>query len=195
MIDCIIPAAGTSSRMRAWKLFLPYKDKPVIDHVLLASLGAADTVIVVTGFQSAALEEHILSSNLSKERIIIAQNREYNRGMFSSIQEGLRYSEGDLFFVLLADLPLMRASILQKILSYRKSLDTPPDIIQPVYQRHPGHPVLFSGAVREAILSMPPSASMRQVFVNFELLQLPIDDPAIISDIDTPESYHALIRR
>ncbi len=194
MIDCIIPAAGTSSRMRSWKLFLPFKDKPVIDHILEAALLAADRIIIVSGFKSDALEEHIENLGLNKDRYILTCNPKYYRGMFSSIQEGVKHSQSSLFFIMLADLPLVQANTYAQLLTYHNSCDEPFEIIQPMYKNTPGHPVLLSGTTRKVIETLPPTASMREVFSRCRIKRLPWDDPSIIWDIDTPEAYKTMLR-
>ena len=186
MTECIIPAAGTSSRMRAWKLFLPYQDKPVIRHVIDAALRGADRVILVSGFRSDALQEFIDSLN---EEITFLDNTGYRQGMFSSLQTGMRESRGDSVFVLHADLPLVTSKTFSDLLAYRDSAD----IIQPVHNGVPGHPVLMNGRARELVLSQPVTSSMQEVFSLCSYRQVAWDDPAVITDIDTPETYQKLL--
>jgi molybdenum cofactor cytidylyltransferase len=194
MIDCIIPAAGTSSRMSSWKLFLPLGDLPVIDHVLESAAQVADHLIVVSGYRSQALEEHLRSSP-QRQKLSVWENPIYHTGMFSSIQEGVRHSSAELLFIMLADLPLVTASTYRMLLDHLRSKEAPPDIIQPSFGGVPGHPVLLQGPVRELILTLPPTASMREVFAACSVEHFRCGLEEIIMDADTPEAYEAILSR
>ncbi len=194
MIDCIIPAAGTSSRMNSWKLFLPLGGTPVIDHVLESAALVADHLIVVSGYRSQALEEHLRSSP-QKQKLSVWENPIYHEGMFSSIQEGIRHSSAPLLFIMLADLPLVTAQTYTMLLDRFLSTENPPEIIQPSFGGVPGHPVLLQRSVREVILSLPPTASMREVFAACSVDHFPCGLEEIIMDADTPEAYEAIRSR
>lgn len=190
MTECIILAAGTSSRMNSWKLFLPFRGRPVIDHVLDAAAQSCDRVIIVSGFRSAALKEHL---GRRDDRCIFCTNTGFERGMFSSIQTAAYHSRGDLLFITHADLPLTSAGTFGSLLELKAGTCSDEEILQPVYEGKPGHPVLMEGSVRKTILSLDSSASMREVFAQHRVRRIPWEDPSVISDIDTPEAYHRLI--
>ena len=52
-IDCLIPAAGFSSRMGNWKLTLPYKGSTIIESSIANAMNVCDRAIVVTGHRAA----------------------------------------------------------------------------------------------------------------------------------------------
>ncbi len=193
MVECIIPAAGRSSRMISWKLFLPYAGIPVIEHSIKAGLEATDKVILVSGFKTEALKDYIVKQEYDKDRLTFIENEGYRMGMFSSIQTGMRCSEADEIFILLADLPMITSETLLGLLAYHRSCETSADIIQPVYEGVPGHPVLVNRRARDIILSLPPTSNMKEVISRCSYIRLPWEDPAIISDVDTPEAYQKLL--
>lgn len=195
MVECIIPAAGKSSRMRSWKLFLPFEGSPVISYCITAGMATADRVILVSGFKTEALRAYITEQDLEEERLIFIENRDYRTGMFSSIQTGMSCSKAEEIFILLADLPLITSQTLSDLLAYRRSCENPADIIQPVYDGVPGHPVLVNSAAREIILSLPADSNMREVISRCTYTQIPWHDPAIVSDVDTPEAYQRILEQ
>ncbi|MCK5156050.1 MAG: nucleotidyltransferase family protein [Spirochaetales bacterium] len=192
MISCIIPAAGSSTRMDEWKLMLPYLGKPIIDHVVETALSSADRVLLVTGYRENELRSHF--SGIPE--IIFLQNPDYSRGMFSSIRTGAAGLDPENFFVLHADLPLVKPSHITCLFDYfthqRKNKI---EIVQPVCNGVPGHPVIFSGSVRETLLRASDSDSMRDIFQCHTVSFFQTNDPAYITDVDTREAYDQLIRQ
>ncbi len=181
--------------MRSWKLFLPFEGSPVISYCITAGMATADRVILVSGFKTEALRAYITEQDLEEERLIFIENRDYRTGMFSSIQTGMSCSKAEEIFILLADLPLITSQTLSDLLAYRRSCENPADIIQPVYDGVPGHPVLVNSAAREIILSLPADSNMREVISRCTYTQIPWHDPAIVSDVDTPEAYQRILEQ
>lgn len=190
MTSAIITAAGSSSRMRSWKMLLPFKRRTIIDCALDAAEGAADRVILVAGYRAEELKSHIQQ----KKQITLAVNTHYDKGMFSSIQRGAAEltHEEDLFFVLHGDLPFVTSEHIRGLLAVFEEYPDY-DILQPVSDTIPGHPVLFRGSVRNTILSLGTESSMREVFAEHAVLRYASDNPVFFTDIDTPETYERLI--
>ncbi|MGM0431443.1 MAG: nucleotidyltransferase family protein [Spirochaetota bacterium] len=198
-IDCIMPAAGVSSRMGDWKLMLPYRGRPIIDHALEHALEIAQQIIVVTGFRGDELRSHLseaFPTYWEQGRITAVTNRNYTEGMFSSIQTGLKHSSRDVAFIHHGDLPCLPTSLFAEIMKEFEQAPPPrPDAIRPVYRGIPGHPVLLSAAARELILTLPPGASMQQAFESLRVLEIEAETPGAILDVDTPEAYQQLITK
>lgn len=55
-VDCIITAAGLSSRMGKWKMMLPWRDGTILDASIKNALQFCSRIIVVTGFRGEALQ-------------------------------------------------------------------------------------------------------------------------------------------
>ncbi len=200
--DCIIPAAGISSRMGRWKLMLPFSGKPIINNTVGRALQEVDHIIVVTGYRSDVLISHLRQTLSPKQldRIDFAVNSEYGRGMFSSIQTGLRKSTSEIVFILHADLPCIPSELFRKLfMEYERSADmafgNKAEVLRPVYNRVPGHPVLLTASAKERILAMHPEASMQEAFGYLTVKEINIESSGIIEDIDTPEAYQKLIRK
>ncbi len=88
MIKAILLAAGQSKRLKSEnKLIKLYKKKPLINHSLNAlHKSKVNKVIVVLGYQKKELQKLIKKNNKN----IFTYNKEYKKGMASSIKVGLR---------------------------------------------------------------------------------------------------------
>ena len=101
----VIPAAGLSSRMGAFKPLLPLGPKAMIDHVIdTLTAGGVSQVIVVTGHNADLLEMH-----LKGRPVQTVFNAGYARNqMFDSVKLGLAFlaDEYDGVYITPGDVPL-----------------------------------------------------------------------------------------
>ena len=70
----------------------------------------------------------------------------------------------------------------------------PNRIVIPVFNGRRGHPVLFSAEVLQEILALPSSQGANIVVrkVPDRILEVTVDAPGILVDIDTPEDFKNL---
>ena len=115
MIKAILLAAGQSKRLRSEnKLTKIYKKKPLINHILQTlHKSKVNKVIVVLGYQHKKLKK-ILKKD--KKNIFIF-NRDYKKGMASSIKVGLKkLSRNDKgFIVVQSDMPFIKKTDINRI--------------------------------------------------------------------------------
>lgn len=93
-IDCIITAAGLSSRMGQWKMMLPWQQGTILDTSIKNALQFCSRIILVTGYRGNELHERYANqsnitiihtqimrrfTNISKGR----STRSANRTLFS----------------------------------------------------------------------------------------------------------------
>jgi len=66
--------------------------------------------------------------------------------------------------------------------------------VVPEYQGQHGHPILAGREMIEAFLRAPESSNAREVeHANVAKIQyVPVDDPLVAANVDTPEQYAAL---
>ncbi len=101
MIQTVLLAAGSSSRMGEVKPLLPYQGESLVIHALRAALQASDRVVVVTGFYAERIEEVLkpyqeaYPCNLS-----IIRNPHPEAGQFSSTLCGVRALDPDQTFAI-----------------------------------------------------------------------------------------------
>ncbi|MGC9311985.1 MAG: nucleotidyltransferase family protein [Sediminispirochaetaceae bacterium] len=190
--DCIIPVAGLSSRMCSWKPLIDFMGRPMIQHIVDKTLRVCERIVLVCGYRGEELEA--LFSTYKKVECI--RNKEYQRGMFSSIQTGTALVNTPWFFITLGDMPAIPAALFTR-LAEEIGRDGQADIIRPVYRGQPGHPVLLRRSVAAAIREQSYEADMRRVFAAHsqkhqrKVLNLDVDTPGCVYDIDTDSDLTA----
>ena len=187
MICAIVLAAGSSRRMGVQKLLLPFGGKTVITHIvdqLLAS--ALDAVHVVVGSQAEQV-----SRELSGRSISIVTNADYESGMLSSVRCGLRSLPRRCRAVLvtLGDQPSITSQLVNQML--QTSANTAKPILVPLYNKKRGHPVLFSTAYRDEILSGYDDVGLRGLLHAHpdDVFELVVSTASVLSDMDYPADY------
>ena len=189
MAAALLPAAGASRRMGRPKLLLPFRGRPLIAAVVDAlRAGGADTIVLVI-----APEDEELRAWARQTGVDVAVNPEPERGMLSSIQEGLAALPRDqILLVSPADLPNLRAESVAELL--RRTIDVDAPLAVPVYQGKRGHPLAIAPALIPEILTLDPGIGLKQLRDRHAagLLEVPVDDPGVVQDVDTPEDYDKL---
>ncbi|HLE20247.1 MAG TPA: nucleotidyltransferase family protein [Vicinamibacteria bacterium] len=191
-VAALILAAGESRRMGSPKPLLPLGDTSFLAGLLQQFLASrARPVLVVLGHQAERIRKEV-----SLEKAAVVVNAEYRRGMLSSIRAGLReLGREPVSGALLCpvDHPCVSAAVVDLLISRFEETRSP--IIVPVHGGQRGHPVLFASSLFQEIREAPDSVGARQVVWDHadQVLEIPIEDPGIITDIDTPEQYQRLI--
>ena len=141
MIKAILLAAGQSKRLKSEnKLIKLYKKKPLINHSLNAlHKSKVNKVIVVLGYQKKELQKFIKKNNKN----IFAYNKEYKKGMASSIKVGLRkVNKKDKGFIIVqSDMPFIKSSDINKIYTSIKSKKYLVHVLK--YRNRVGNPIGF----------------------------------------------------
>jgi molybdenum cofactor cytidylyltransferase len=185
-IDCVIPAAGSSTRMGRPKLLLPLGEGTVLGATVGHALAAGLRVILVTGPEASAIEELARGWN----GVVLARNEDPSRGMLSSIQAGVRLVRSERFFVIPADMPFVGPELFGIL------ADAPAaGPVFPLFRGSRGHPVLIPSSLVPAILALPPEQPLRPLLQASGPSFVEIEDAAILRDLDTMEEYRAAIGR
>ena len=141
MIKAILLAAGQSKRLKSEnKLIKLYKKKPLINHSLNAlHKSKVNKVIVVLGYQKKELQKLIKKNNKN----IFTYNKEYKKGMASSIKAGLRkVNKKDKGFIIVqSDMPFIKSSDINKIYNSIKSKKYLVHVLK--YRNRVGNPIGF----------------------------------------------------
>lgn len=185
MVDCVIPAAGLSSRMGAWKPMLAYQDSTLLDVAIKHALMFCSRVIVVAGYRA----EELVSRYQHQQQIIVVVNQHYQQGMLSSIQVGVEAVTSSQFFITHADMPSIEPRVFTQLWKLRCV-----SVVFPGNKQRTGHPVLITAELIPRILELPVTATMKQLLQtgSEHYLQLSASN-GIYLDIDTPEKYQQLI--
>ena len=141
MIKIILLAAGLSKRMKSEnKLIKLYKNKPLINYSLnVLKKSKANKIIIVLGHQYKEVKK-IIKKN---KKIIFTYNKNYKKGMASSIKMGLKkVSKNDKgFIVAQSDMPFVKLSDINKIC---RSIKTKKFLVHALkYKNRLGNPIGF----------------------------------------------------
>ena len=203
----IILAAGSSSRMGGGrhKLLLPLDDRPVLAHVIDASLESqARPIIVVLGHQSEQVRLHI-KQNTKYDCITLVENTQYLQGMSSSLRAGIQilltdgYKNEQLSYqvdsalILLGDQPLITPKIIDALITAYRSTGKP--IVAPLYKGKRGSPVLFDKSLFTELIEVIGDEGGRTVLERYrhEVELIEIEDSLANYDVDTWEAYEQVV--
>jgi molybdenum cofactor cytidylyltransferase len=193
MVDCLMLAAGSSTRMDVWKMTLPWGQATIVEHSVQIALDLCSRVIVVTGFRADELAERFRDW----PRIEVVRNSDYEMGMFCSVQRGAGTLGKNPFFLALADMPSVTGAVYTGMLAWYDRFATvfaaagTDYAVIPKHKGKKGHPLLLSPGVRTRILQTDPSKTLRHVLAEVPTVAVPVDEPGILQDIDTPADYRA----
>ena len=201
MFDCVIPAAGASSRMRGpegtavLKALLPFGGGCLVEASVAAALGAGCRVILVLGNRGGEVAAPFLAEPHRAAReggsLLFADNPLWEEGLLGSIQAALSLVRGEAFFITLADMPFIGSGAYRLLAQHRSRLA--PGIPCALHASHRGlrgHPVLLPSAWIPRMLALDRGGTMRSFLEGRPALLVETGSGAL-RDIDTPEEYLA----
>jgi molybdenum cofactor cytidylyltransferase len=190
-ISAIVLAAGSSRRMGADKLSLPWGDGTVLDAALRPFLGLPEIDEVVVVVRGAA------APVFAPGRATVLVNEKADEGMGSSLRVGVGGADptAEAYILALGDMPELGTDLVAHLLAAWRSSGK--GILVPVFEGRRGHPVVMSGKYREALLASSGDVGARRVLAKneWDTVLHPVSDPAVVTDFDTHEGYRALAAR
>ncbi len=152
MIKAILLAAGQSKRLKSEnKLIKLYKKKPLINYSLKTlHKSKVNKVIIVLGHQKNELKK-IIKKN---KKNIFTYNKEYKKGMASSIKVGLKkITKKDKGFIIIqSDMPFIKSSDINKIC---RSIKSKKYLVYALrYKNRVGNPIGFDGSIMKKFKKM-----------------------------------------
>jgi molybdenum cofactor cytidylyltransferase len=188
----VVLAGGLSSRMQQLKPLLLLGGETITNHVISTFLNEGVDVFLVVGYRK---EE--IALGIKRRDINFVYNPDYEQGMFSSVQSGVRrlHLTYQAFFVLPVDIPLVRPATIRRLMD--TAVENPCNIIYPTFGGKRGHPPLIPSALIPAILAWEKTGGLKTLLNSREkqALELPVFDSNILFDIDTRDDYAALLKR
>ena len=183
-IGALVLAAGYSSRMGEFKPLLEVGGKSLLEHAIsLFRNTEAEEIVTVVGHRA---EELIPVIKRAGSRYMV--NRNYQEGMFSSIQKGVLELQGrcDIFFLLPVDIPGVRSRTLRQL---KDAFNSKPSslVCYPEFHSRRGHPPLIAASLIGDILSYTGEGGMRGVLTRYDeqAVHVPVTDPFVRLDVDT----------
>jgi len=193
MFDCIIPAAGASSRMGAWKPGLPFRGGTLLSAAAALALKAGCRTLVVAG-RDADSVPGALGGLAGQVEIVL--NPAWGEGMLGSLQAGMTRVSTSFFFVLPADMPFVpvrafHALMREAVTRAGAGLTERPFF--PVFRGEPGHPVLIPASLVPEALRLPRSDRLRDFLETLGPVYVEVGDPGIRMDLDTRAEYEGAL--
>ena len=189
MITAILLAAGQSKRLRGEnKLTKLFKGKPLINHILFSLIKSkVNKIIVVLGFEHLKIKMKLLRS----KKIKFVTNKNYKKGMSSSIKTGLKKlpknSQG--FLIVLGDMPNITKTTINKIcLSITRS---DKEIILPKYKNRTGNPIGFKHSMIKNIYKIKGDKGARSIIKKNKkkIKFLNINSKSILTNLNTKRNF------
>ncbi len=184
MIVAVVLAAGASTRMGQPKALLHTSDgKRYVDTIAdTAREGGCAATVVVLGPPHGATIAATLPPVLPT-----AWNAEPARGMLSSVQAGLRALPPDADGVLVwpVDMPFVAAATVRTLVMHDGI------IIVPVHNGRGGHPLRIMRPLFDEVMALDPARGLKALLDAHarQVVRLPVDDAAVLVDVDTPDDY------
>jgi len=193
MISAILLGAGESKRMGVNKLLLPWGKKSVFEHCLdsLLRSNIREVVIVLSDPGKELRNRLKKSSVLTNKRVKVEMNRDYKKGMSTSIRRGLKRIDprSDGILIALGDQPFLNARTINVLL--RAFHQGKGEIVVPSFQGKQGHPVIFHRKFKKELLKLKGDAGGRSLFEKHpeSIRMVAVRSEGILKDIDTWQEY------
>ncbi len=175
------------------KALLRLRERTFLETILdtCAQIGLGPVVVVL------GLDDDKILASLQLDRVIATRSRDLEAGPIGSIQAGIAQLNQpvDGAVVWHVDRPHVLPETVRLLVNAFRGGTA--QIVLPTYDGSRGHPVLFSRAVFEELLKAPQAEGARSVVRAdaSRVLEVPVTDPAILEDVNTPEAYRALLKR
>jgi molybdenum cofactor cytidylyltransferase len=190
VVAALILAAGRSERMGRPKALLKqvFTGQTFVSHLIsIARQAGLPTIFVIGRSENVELAAEVREHGASLLLNVLADG-----GQLSSIIAGLDAAErldASAILVMPVDVPLVSSTVISEVLRAAERSDA--QILRATHAGQHGHPVLFKRSVFRELRAADPSIGARAVVRAdaARVLDVEMDDPAILFDIDTPEDY------
>ena len=192
-VAAVLLAAGAGTRMGYQpKSLLELDGVPLIRRQILALQGAGVTeLVVVLGHHASQIVPL-----LKDFAVTLVSNPNPEASPVSSQRLGLQSLSGqtDAVLMALADQPLIDAPDVKQLMDAFKHRPVGTSLLFPRVHGQPGNPVIFTAAVRTAILACPPEVGCKQWRQQHapQVHACDCDNLHFVQDVDTPEDLDKL---
>lgn len=191
----VVTAAGQSTRMGGFpKPLLHLGDDRFVERVVgrLAAAGVRETFVVL------GHEYEEVRKRVSLPDATLVDNPDYGSGMLSSVRIGVDHAierDADALLLWPVDYPCAPATAVTALME--RYSENHADVVVPTYDGDRGHPALFGADTFEPLRSAPEDAGARAVVYDdaTDVVEVPVDEPGVLVDIDTPGEYWDAVRR
>lgn len=187
-IYAIILAAGESSRFGSPKQLAGWQENNLLQHTINITESFFDkNIIVVLGANA-----ELIQSRLDKSDVTIETNNDWQSGISSSIQAGIKALPDDTeaVMILLCDQPLLEKSSLKKLISLWQQQRN--SIVASEYQDTVGVPAIFPAAFFSQLEALQGDKGAKQLLISMKERLLTVSVPEASIDIDTQNDFNNL---
>jgi CTP:molybdopterin cytidylyltransferase MocA len=135
-------------------------------------------------------------SRLNDPRVLVVENDDPSRGMFSSIQAGLAATAADAVLVLPGDMPFVPPTVVRRVALACLEAG---EVVVPTFNGRRGHPIAIPRQYRDGLLASGADVSLKEALARVtgaRPTQLDVDSAAILKDVDVPSDLDlASVRR
>jgi molybdenum cofactor cytidylyltransferase len=171
------------------KLLLEVDGVTVLDRLLTTLTGTLNEVIVVTGYDPKPIKA--VAESYGARAV---HNPNYDEGMTTSFQAGLRAASAEAVFLVLGDQLGLEPDPLLRMIDVMEG-DPSALIVSPTYEGRRGHPTLFRRPLFGEILGLRVDETLRDVVLRHGAEHRTVEgDEWNILDLDTPEDYERALR-
>lgn len=171
------------------KALLEWQGRTFVSRLVQAGAEAGlDEIVVVTGIHDSMVRAEVNRIPTALP-VRVVFNANHVRGQLSSLLAGLDglAEPADAVLMMLVDHPFVQVETLRHII--QTYVETRAPVVVPTFDARRGHPVLFSGEALAALRTTPLEEGARAVVSAFAGLrvEVPVPDPGVRIDLDTPE--------
>jgi len=188
MISLVVLAAGQSTRFPGNKLLFQYRGECIVHRVARVALASkADEIVVVTGHQSKLIKQALADlSSTPKLRFVF--NRNYTKGMSSSVRAGVSSISpvARAVIFLPADVALPNPGPINALIDF--FTEDRPKIAVVSHRGRRGHPILFRCDLLSEVAAIREEDQGLKALVkkySGEVRDVPVSERSVLTDIDT----------
>ena len=187
----ILLAAGGSRRLGQPKQLVSYGGTSLVKYVSVTALIAGFPAVVVLGASAKKIRREL--ADLAVEPVI---NREWSKGISTSIQKGLRalrnaHPELEAVIVMLCDQPRVTPEAIESLVKTYRETGMP--IVASEYEGTVGVPALFGYEMFGELLALEGDKGAKSLIERYgDTLVTVVPVPEAALDIDTPEDVEMI---
>jgi molybdenum cofactor cytidylyltransferase len=190
-VAVIVLAAGRGTRFPSGpKLLASLNGRPLVCHVVEAAVtSSANPVIVITGHRAEEVEASLQGFPIQSIR-----NPAFADGLSTSLKIGFAAlpPQAKAAVILLGDMPLIKASLIDALVKAWKARGGPAALI-PTANGQRGNPVVLSRELEGLIEGLSGDTGAGPILRGRpDLMECPVDDPAILQDVDTSDDLDGM---
>ncbi len=190
-VAAIVLAAGQGTRMGGAKMTASFRGKPLVRHAHEAAAASqARPLLTVVGHDASAV-----ASALRGVETTLIENHAFASGLASSLKAGVAAAPESAAgaLILLGDMPLVTPAIINRLITAFAGSPTAKAVVPTVAGRR-GNPILIGRAMFDAVMALEGDIGARKLIdaAGDDVVEVAIDDAAVLADADTAEELARL---